>query len=103
LSLTQRLFSRQSALARTAATAVKMVRPPPLLRGGPVQLEVVFIETPSAFWANYVNNYKEKEVIALAVQVTEMGLCHPLHGVTNLKYKLLYFLTPNKKKFKEKG
>ncbi len=24
-----------------------------------------------------------------------MGLFHPLDGVTNLKYKLLYFLTPN--------
>jgi hypothetical protein len=32
-----------------------------------------------------------------------MGLDHPLDGVTNLKYKLLYFLTPNKKVFKEKG
>ncbi len=27
----------------------------------------------------------------------EMGLYHPLDGVTNLKYKLLYFLLPNKK------
>jgi hypothetical protein len=26
-----------------------------------------------------------------------MGFYHPLDGVTNLKYKLLYFLTPNKK------
>ncbi len=26
-----------------------------------------------------------------------MGLYHPLDGVTNLKYKLLYFLTSNKK------
>ena len=32
-----------------------------------------------------------------------MGLYHPLDGITNLKYKLLYFLTPNKKNFKEKG
>jgi hypothetical protein len=32
-----------------------------------------------------------------------MGLYRPLDGVTNLKYKLLYFLTPNKKNFKEKG
>jgi hypothetical protein len=31
-----------------------------------------------------------------------MGLYRPLDGVTNLKYKLLYFLTP-KKNFKEKG
>jgi hypothetical protein len=26
-----------------------------------------------------------------------MGLYHPLDGITNLKYKLVYFLTPNKK------
>jgi hypothetical protein len=32
-----------------------------------------------------------------------MGLYHPLDGNTNLKYKLLYFLTPNKKNCKEKG
>jgi hypothetical protein len=31
-----------------------------------------------------------------------MGLYHPLDGDTNLKYKLLCFLTPKKKKFKEK-
>jgi hypothetical protein len=31
-----------------------------------------------------------------------MGLYHPLDGITTLKYKLLYFLTTNKK-FKEKG
>ncbi len=32
-----------------------------------------------------------------------MGLYHPLDGITNLKYKLLYFLTPNKKEFEEIG
>ncbi len=32
-----------------------------------------------------------------------IGLYYPLDGITNLKYKLLYFLTPNKKDFKEKG
>jgi hypothetical protein len=32
-----------------------------------------------------------------------MGFYHPLDGITNFKYKLLYFLTPNKKNFKEKG
>jgi hypothetical protein len=32
-----------------------------------------------------------------------MGLYHPLDGVTNLKYKLLYFLTPNKKISKRKA
>jgi len=31
-----------------------------------------------------------------------MGLYHPLDGVTNLKYKLLYSLTPNKKISKRK-
>jgi hypothetical protein len=31
-----------------------------------------------------------------------MGLYHPLDGVTNRKYKLLDFLIPNKKNFKEK-
>jgi hypothetical protein len=36
-------------------------------------------------------------------KLESMGLYHPLDGVTNLKYKLLYFLTPNTKKFKEKG
>ncbi len=25
------------------------------------------------------------------------GLYHPLDGITNIKYKLLYFLAPNKK------
>jgi len=27
-----------------------------------------------------------------------MGLYHPLDGITNLKYKLLHFLTPNEKR-----
>ncbi len=31
-----------------------------------------------------------------------MGLYHPLYGITNLKYKMLYFLTPIKK-IQEKG
>ncbi len=31
-----------------------------------------------------------------------MGLYYPLDGVTNFRFKL-YFLTPNKKNFKEKG
>ncbi len=37
------------------------------------------------------------------ITINAMGLYHPLDGITNLKYKLLYFLTPNEKKFKEKG
>ncbi len=32
-----------------------------------------------------------------------MGLYHPQDGITNPKFKLLYFLTPNKKEFEEKG
>ncbi len=32
-----------------------------------------------------------------------MGLYYALDGITNLKYKLLYFLTTNKTNFKEKG
>jgi hypothetical protein len=32
-----------------------------------------------------------------------MGLYHPLDGVTNLKFKLLYLLKTNKTNFKEKG
>ncbi len=32
-----------------------------------------------------------------------MGLYHPLDGNTNLKYKLLCFLTPNKKISKRKA
>ncbi len=31
---------------------------------------------------------------------TTIGLYHPLDGITNLRYKLLCFLTPNKKIFK---
>jgi hypothetical protein len=37
------------------------------------------------------------------VVVATMGLYHPLDGDANIKYKLLCFLTPNKKNFKEKG
>jgi hypothetical protein len=32
-----------------------------------------------------------------------IGLYHSLDGITNLKYKLLYFLTPNKKISKRKA
>ncbi len=34
---------------------------------------------------------------------TEIGLYHPLDGITNLKYKLLCFLTRNKKISKRKA
>ncbi len=34
---------------------------------------------------------------------TVIGLFHPLDGITNLKYGLLCFLTPNKKKSKRKA
>jgi hypothetical protein len=36
------------------------------------------------------------------IEIT-VGLYRALDGVANLKYKLFYFLTPNKKNFKEKG
>jgi hypothetical protein len=36
------------------------------------------------------------EINTLSNDVT-MGLYHPLDGITNLKYKLLYFLTPDEK------
>jgi hypothetical protein len=42
-------------------------------------------------------------VFSLPVQETSMELYHALDGITNLKYKLLYFLTPNKKKLKRKA
>ncbi len=32
-----------------------------------------------------------------------MGLYHPLDGDTNLKYKLFYFLKPNKNNSKRKA
>jgi hypothetical protein len=32
-----------------------------------------------------------------------IGPYHPLDGVSNLQYKLLHFLTPNKIIFKEEG
>jgi hypothetical protein len=35
--------------------------------------------------------------------VMTMGLYHPLDCITNVKYKFLYFLTPNKKKSKRKA
>ncbi len=35
--------------------------------------------------------------------IKPMGLYHPLDGVTSLKCKLLYFLTPNKKISKRKA
>jgi hypothetical protein len=42
--------------------------------------------------------------LSSSVQLCSMGLYHALDGDTNLKYKLLYFITPNKQKdFKEKG
>jgi hypothetical protein len=34
---------------------------------------------------------------------SSMGLYRPLDGITNLKYKLLYFVTPNKKISKRKA
>jgi hypothetical protein len=47
------------------------------------------------------NKLERLSLETLSSQVLEFegkGLYHQLHGITNLKYKLLYFLTPNKKK-----
>ncbi len=43
-------------------------------------------------WKNQLDNW-----------IFLMGLCHPLDGISNLKYTLLYFLTPNKIIFWEEG
>jgi hypothetical protein len=39
---------------------------------------------------------KDKGIGAYHISQT-IGLYHPLDGMTNLKYRLLHFLTPNKK------
>ncbi len=41
--------------------------------------------------------------IPILPKFDEMGLYHPLDGDTNLKYKLLCFLTPKKNKFQRQG
>jgi hypothetical protein len=40
---------------------------------------------------------------AKAKYFSPIGLYHSLYGVNNLKYKLLYFLTPDKKNSKRKA
>ncbi len=37
----------------------------------------------------------KKKIMFMCIS-SQMGLYHPPDGVTNLKYKLLCFLTPNK-------
>jgi hypothetical protein len=39
----------------------------------------------------------------MSYNLKTMGLYHPLDDIANLKYKLLYFLTPIKKNFQKKG
>ncbi len=41
--------------------------------------------------------HKLREVLLEQNMLKQMKLYHPLDGVTNLTYRLLYFLTPNKK------
>ncbi len=41
--------------------------------------------------------YKTNNIYQVLVWLDSMGLYHPLDVITNLKYKLLYFLTPIKK------
>ncbi len=49
-------------------------------------------------WVHWV----AQEMKTWSLYIT-MGLYHPLDGDTNLKYKLLCFLTPNKKNSKRKA
>ncbi len=42
------------------------------------------------------DNIKSESSRTYTVKLFTMGLYHPLDGKTNLKYKLLCFLTPNK-------
>ncbi len=48
-------------------------------------------------------NYKEGTKKFVGGWVILMGLYHPLDCITNVKYKLLYFSTPNKKISKRKA
>ncbi len=48
-------------------------------------------------------NGRLDNVLVYAQRYKAMGLYDPLDGVTNLKYKLLYLLTPNKKISKRKA
>ncbi len=50
-----------------------------------------------------ITSVKVFKVQAPDVLIPIIGLYHPLDGITNVKYKLLCFLTPNKKNFEEKG
>ncbi len=52
---------------------------------------------------NSISRLKFDKKIALFQNIKKTELYHPLDGITNLKYKLLCFLTPNRKKLKEKG
>jgi len=64
-----------------------------------------------AYWAmlgTQVVSYKAKnalrrQTLLLILADAPIGPYHPLDGVTNLKYKLWCFFTPNKKNFIEKG
>jgi hypothetical protein len=52
-----------------------------------------------SFWTNVIFVHK-----AIGhIKHISTGLYHPLDGVINFKYKLLYFLTTNKNFFEEKG
>ncbi len=50
-----------------------------------------------------INNMENSSFPCESKLKQTMGLYHRLDGITNLKYKLFYFLTPIKKNFKEKG
>jgi hypothetical protein len=50
-----------------------------------------------------IKNCVDMTFLAASEIAASNGALSPLDGFTNLKYKLLYFLTPYKKNFKEKG
>ncbi len=54
------------------------------------------VDVVSLKWVHF---FFIKKNFQLIVTDYTMGLYHPLDGITNLKYKLLYLLTPNKKNF----
>ncbi len=48
-------------------------------------------------------SWQNKFILNASSPTLRIGLYHPLDGITNLKYKLLCFLTPNKKISKRKA
>ncbi len=51
---------------------------------------IMFISAPSLIFANNIWAF-------MGTSCSSVGFYHPLDGITNLEYKLMCFLTPNKK------